>query len=86
MCCSRASAVGGIDSIFLPLRVKRSLRAALTVVHELVRSYMSTVKRSRTGIASDTAEIVGAALKLPSLHRFLPMLANEDVWSHPVKL
>ena len=63
-CCRRASAVRGMDSISLLLRVKWSLRAALTVVHVLVRSYIRTVKRSRTGTASVTAEIYEAVLKL----------------------
>ena len=40
---SRASVIGGIDSISFTLCAKRSLRAALTVVHVLVRSYMDTV-------------------------------------------
>ena len=36
----KASEVGGMASIYLPLRVDRSLRASFTFLKVLVRSYM----------------------------------------------
>lgn len=81
----------------LPLRVNKSLRASFTLVQLLVRSYIRTTKRSSSGVAFCKATSVGFSLSCLNtsvislkLHHvshavFFPLLANADVWSHPVK-
>ena len=53
---SKASEVGGMASVYLPLRVNRSLRESFTFLQVLVRSYMMVAYRSRilTGITLST--------------------------------
>lgn len=47
--CDEEGLVGGINSMDLPLRVNKSLRASFTLVQLLVRSYIRTTKRSSSG-------------------------------------
>lgn len=96
VCCKRASLVGGNPSTGLPFFVKICLLAAFTVVHSDDRSYIKTTNLSRTA-KSHSAIVAGAFESLAKtsvtsgydLHVshavFFPLLAKEEVVSHPVK-
>ena len=62
----KASEVGGMVSIYLLLRVDRSLRASFTFLKVLVRSYMMHADLSLKniiGITSSTTSTTGALLR-----------------------
>ena len=62
----KASEVGGMASMYFPLRVNRSLRASFTFLKVLVRSYMMNADLTLMniiGITSSTTYITGALLR-----------------------
>ena len=96
MCCWSAACVGRMLSRVLDLCAKSCFLATFTSMMSLVRSYISTTKRSNSYIdssltslgmrnSSSKASITSGNTFQISQAVFFPLPANEDTVSHPVR-